>query len=185
MEQMKRLLNYDSLKENKRNDCVEQDGISCSNCNRYCNGYLFDDEISCEEKGKTLKFFCKGHSFYKIKVDDDARYSFLKDRKRCDFIIIHEELTKIALWVELKKGGEEGINDALEQLGNSIIMFGRNIQEKHAAIVCSRFPKSGSSSTHYKEKFRKKYDTLLFIGTKQLDLKYNPNDNTISTRNSK
>ncbi|MBP3221320.1 MAG: hypothetical protein J6M43_04680 [Neisseriaceae bacterium] len=173
---MKRLLDYHSLKENKRNDCVEQDGISCSNC----NGRLFNNKISCEEKGKTLQFSCNGYSFYKIKLDDNDRYSFLKDIKRCDFIIISEELTKIALWVELKKGGEEGINDALEQLGNSIIMFGRNIQNKYAAIVCSRFPKSGSSTTLYKEKCKKKYDTLLFIETRLLNLKYNPNDNTIS-----
>lgn len=176
MEQMKRLLDYHYLKENKRNDCVEQDGISCSNC----NGRLFNNKISCEEKGKTLQFSCNGHSFYKIKLDDNERYSFLKDIKRCDFIIISEELTKIALWVELKKGGEEGINDALEQLKKSINMFGKNIQNKYAAIVSARIPKSSSSVTNQIEKFRQKYDTSLFTGTKQLNLKYNPNDNTIS-----
>lgn len=136
---------------------------------------ITDKIISCEENKRKLIFNCSGRQFCKIHLDNKSN----NQGKRCDYVIApskdeKEDFNEIALWIELK--GKD-IEYALKQITVSIDLLGKNVLKKYGAIVCSKYPKT---DTRFQIKIRKLGLKELFIKETPLNLKYNPNDNTIS-----
>lgn len=136
---------------------------------------ITDKIISCEENKRKLIFNCSSRQFCKIHVDNASN----NKEKRCDYIIVPSkdkkaDFNEIALWIELK--GKD-IEYALKQITVSIDLLGKNISKKYGAIVCSEYPKT---DTRFQIAIRKLGLKKLFIKEALLNLKYNPNDNTIS-----
>ncbi|MBP3194303.1 MAG: hypothetical protein J6M05_01355 [Cardiobacteriaceae bacterium] len=133
-----------------------------------------DKIISCKENKRVLFFNCNSRVFCKIHLDDKTNNQILNNIPRCDYIIVSKDLEDIALFIELKGSNT---NHALEQIEQSINTFGKCINKKYAAIVCSKiYPKFNSRT----QQFIKKNNTQLFIKEKQLELEYDSNNQSIS-----
>jgi len=134
-----------------------------------CNSTNQNKIVSVSENKR--KFTVNNNSLFtinKVTVDD----CYIKEgSKKCDFLfeIIDEEL-KAVFYVELKGSA---ISTAIQQLETTVkhcLNIHKNVP-RSCYIVASRVPKTSTSTQKQKKEFKRKHSVMLYIDTKQKEVR--------------
>lgn len=137
-------------------------------------------EIVCKENNRKFILHASCSKFYKIKIDGDVEKN--TKNKKCDFLIIKEDKEDIEIFIELK--GKK-IKDAFNQIKASYKKYSdmyRN-PKLYAAIVTSQFPSKDTSIQNKQKELTEIFKRVPFIKNNSLEVKYNPEGNTIEKVN--
>lgn len=143
---------------------------------------IYSKEIVCEENNRKFILHASRSKFYKIKIDGYVEKN--TKNKKCDFLIIKEDKEKedIEIFIELK--GKK-VKDAFNQIIESCKKYTDNTKKPklYAAIVTSQFPSKDTSIQNKQKELTKIFKRVPFIKNNSLEVKYNPECNTIEKVN--
>jgi hypothetical protein len=133
-----------------------------------CNSVSQNKIVSVSENKR--KFTVNNKSLFtinKVTVDD----CYITEGLRCDFLfeVIDEELKKV-FYVELK--GSD-ISHGIQQLEATVkhcLSIHKSVP-RSCYIVASKVPKASPSTQKYKKEFKRKHSVMLYIDTKQNEVK--------------